>query len=84
MKTLPVMFVSIAIFIVGCSSESNPYKVDDWAEVSNPATIYCVHQGGQLKMTSEGNQRVTYCLLEDGSMREQWEYYRASQNMNNG
>ncbi len=44
--------------------------------MANPASVYCVEQGGQLEMVTENDQRVTYCVTKDGEKIEQWEYFR--------
>jgi putative hemolysin len=46
--------------------------------MANPASVYCVEQGGdpQIKKTAEGE--VGYCLFPDGRVVEQWDFYRAS------
>ncbi|BEU04452.1 hypothetical protein OAG1_32520 [Agarivorans sp. OAG1] len=61
--------------LVACGSEQ-----EDSASVSmaNPASVYCVEQGGdpQIKKTAEGE--VGYCHFTDGRVVEQWDFYRAS------
>lgn len=45
-------------------------------EVPNPASAYCLKHGGvlELKPTAEGV--VGYCRFADGSVCEEWAYYR--------
>ncbi len=47
--------------------------------IANPASMYCVEQNGLLETVSESDRRVTYCVLEDGEMKEEWAYYREGQ-----
>ncbi|EEX64956.1 hemolysin [Vibrio metoecus] len=44
--------------------------------MANPASVYCVEQGGKLEMVTEDGQRVTYCVTPAGERMEQWEYFR--------
>ena len=49
------------------------------AQIGNPASQYCVDQGGTLEMVDETAGQVGYCNLPDGTRVEEWEYFRASQ-----
>jgi len=49
------------------------------AQIGNPASQYCVDQGGTLEMVDETAGQVGYCNLPDGTHIEEWEYFRASQ-----
>ena len=49
------------------------------AQIGNPASQYCVDQGGTLEMVDETAGTVGYCNLPDGTRVEEWEYFRASQ-----
>ena len=43
----------------------------------NPASVYCVENGGKLEIRSgkDGGQ-VGYCVFEDGSECEEWVFFR--------
>lgn len=46
-------------------------------ELANPASIYCVEQGGELAMV-EGEQGVAgYCVLDDRRLCEEWAFYNS-------
>ena len=49
------------------------------AQIGNPASQYCVDQGGTLEMVDETAGTVGYCNLQNGTRVEEWEYFRASQ-----
>lgn len=49
------------------------------AQIGNPASQYCVDQGGTLELVDETAGQVGYCNLPDGTRVEEWEYFRASQ-----
>jgi putative hemolysin len=42
----------------------------------NPASKYCVDQGGKLEIRTEAGGEVGYCIFPDGSECEEWSYYR--------
>ncbi len=54
------------LFIAGCTQ----------ANMKNPASEYCVKNGGTLKIVNENGGQVGYCHLSDGRVCEEWSYYR--------
>lgn len=44
--------------------------------MANPASVYCEEQGGALEIREENGGQGGYCIFEDGSECEEWEYYR--------
>ena len=44
--------------------------------MSNPASVYCMKQGGTLEMLEEAGGTVGYCRLPDGTVIEEWAYFR--------
>lgn len=46
-------------------------------ELANPASVYCVVQGGRVDIVDEAGGQVGYCELPDGRRIEEWEYYRS-------
>lgn len=47
------------------------------AELANPASAFCVEQGGQVDIVDESGGQVGYCELPDRRRIEEWEYYRS-------
>ena len=45
--------------------------------IANPASEYCVAQGGTVEIVDEAGGQVGYCELPDGRRIEEWEYYRS-------
>ncbi len=44
--------------------------------IANPASTYCVENGGTLKMVDETDGQVGYCHFDDGSKCEEWAFFR--------
>ncbi len=42
----------------------------------NPASLYCVKKGGELKMETTDKGQVGYCHLPDGRVVEEWTLFR--------
>ena len=56
---------------VGCSSESEP------SHIANPASEYCVEQGGTLDIRTDADGgEVGYCQFDDDTECEEWAFYR--------
>jgi putative hemolysin len=46
--------------------------------IANPASVYCMKQGGTLEMSEEAGGTVGYCRLPDGTVIEEWAFFRAN------
>jgi len=44
--------------------------------LANPASVFCIEQGGKLKPQTNDKGEYSICVLPDGSEMEEWEYYR--------
>jgi putative hemolysin len=44
--------------------------------IANPASVYCVEQGGELEIASEAGGQVGYCHLQSGEVCEEWAFFR--------
>ena len=45
--------------------------------LANPASTYCIEQGGTLDIrTSDNGDQTGYCIFENGNECEEWAYYR--------
>lgn len=63
----------------GCGDDDEPSDTTS-AGLANPASEFCVSQGGEVEIVSEAAGEVGYCNLPDGTRVEEWEYFR-SQNV---
>jgi len=47
------------------------------AALTDPASLYCIEKGGRLEIRSSGNSsHIGVCILDDGTLCEQWSFYR--------
>jgi putative hemolysin len=44
----------------------------------NPASVYCVQQGGRIEIIREPQGERGLCVLPDGRRIDEWEFYRQS------
>jgi len=66
--------VAACILVTSCAP--GPAKQQP-AELANPASTYCVEQGGKLEIRKEAKGDTGYCHLPDGKVVEEWEFFRA-------
>ncbi len=69
----------VLVSLTACSSvqhkDSTPPKIGS----PNPASQYCVEQGGKLEIRNEANGQVGYCHLPNGQVVEEWKLFRDNQ-----
>ena len=47
--------------------------------IANPASVYCVQQGGKLEIANTKKGQIGVCVLPDGRRIEEWKFFRACQ-----
>lgn len=78
--------VTVPLF-AACGSDDSPSSTEpsngsavvpgDSTQIANPASVFCIEQGGTLEIVDEADGQVGYCTLPDGTRVEEWEYYRS-------
>jgi len=65
--------------LAGCSSSGNtPAPSSSGAGLANPASEYCVQQGGTVEIVTGSDGDQGFCNLPDGTRVDEWEYFRAN------
>ena len=67
------------LFLAGCQSSQSVPAPTASLGMANPASVYCVEQGGKLEIRNETAGQVGYCHLPDGQVVEEWALFRAHQ-----
>lgn len=58
--------------------ELNETLAGDNMQIENPASVYCVEQGGKSEMRiDDSGGTIGYCVFDDGSSCEEWAFYRS-------
>ena len=65
--------------LAACSANPNNDMAPPQVGMANPASQYCVEQGGKLEIRNEANGQVGYCKLANGQVIEEWAFFRANQ-----
>lgn len=70
---------TVGLALMGCQAmqKSDLSNKDQAVGMANPASEFCVKQGGRLepKKDAQGNE-YAMCHLPDGRVIEEWEYFR--------
>jgi putative hemolysin len=70
--------LAAVLLLAGCGSGDEP--VHDGSPgspgLANPASQFCVDQGGRVEIVDVEEGQVGICVLPDGTRVEEWEYYR--------
>ncbi|WP_319534665.1 DUF333 domain-containing protein [uncultured Vibrio sp.] len=75
-KTSLMITMAVTAGLTGCSTYDGATRSTEYTSAANPASVYCVQQGGEMETVTENGERVTYCVFSDDERVEQWEYYR--------
>jgi hypothetical protein len=69
----------LPVLILGAcgGDDDSPTDTTTPPGIANPASEFCVAQGGTVEIVDEADGQVGYCNLPDGSRVEEWEYFRA-------
>jgi len=82
-NSMVVVIAAIIPFAAACGGSDSPSTTeptsdsDDSSQIANPASEFCIEQGGTLEIVDEADGQVGYCTLPDGTRVEEWEYYRS-------
>ncbi|TCB53491.1 I78 family peptidase inhibitor [Acinetobacter terrestris] len=68
----------MASSLTACSAVQNKDTIAPKLGAANPASEYCMQQGGKLEIKNEANGQVGYCHLENGQVIEEWKFFRES------
>jgi uncharacterized protein len=78
MRLVTVSMIVVALAAsAGCGSDAEPSETTTDTGIANPASEFCVAQGGTLEIVDEAGGQVGYCTLPDGTRVEEWEYFRS-------
>lgn len=67
--------LAVSFLVAGCANQGGRYHVANELAVTEPATIYCVQEGGAIEFANEHGERMTYCSFGNNKRVEQWAYY---------
>ena len=74
-----ILLTGLMCLFSACSSVQSNDDQHLKTGLANPASQYCIDQGGQHSIVNEQQGQVGYCLLENGEKVEEWSFYRQTQ-----
>jgi putative hemolysin len=78
-RSLWLMPLAVIPFgLAACGDDDKPADTTQPSEIANPASEFCVAQGGTVEIVDEAGGQVGYCNLPDGTRVEEWEYFNAN------
>lgn len=79
MNKLIVSAAVAAIALSACSHTKNAPENAPQVDMANPASVFCEQKGGKSEIRkNEDGSEYGVCHLPDGSVVEEWEYFRAN------
>ena len=76
---MTAFFASCSVLMSACSTVHTDKLPENQLGLANPASVYCVKLGGKSIIKNEEAGQTGYCQLPNGSVKEEWSLYRASQ-----
>lgn len=84
-----MLAVTMTITLIGCGGDdstptttpaapSTEAPMGGGSQVANPASEFCIAQGGELEIVDEAGGQVGYCNLPDGTRVEEWEFFQSN------
>ena len=60
---------------------SHEGECNSTSQIANPASEFCIKQGGTLTIVDEPDGQVGFCTLANGTRVEEWNYFRSNGNL---
>jgi putative hemolysin len=74
MKRVIAVVLAVVLSLSGCGGDDDE---DGDSGIANPASVYCVEQGGTVDIrTNDSGNQTGYCVFSDGTEVEEWAFYR--------
>lgn len=71
-----IILLLYATAISGCTVHSEKPAAGTKIGMPNPASAWCIKQGGRLDMVNTGRGQSGYCTFPGGERVEEWTLYR--------
>lgn len=74
------VLLASALLVSGCgdddSTEGDDSTETSDPELANPASEFCVDQGGEVDIVEGADGEAGVCVLPDGTRIDEWEYFQ--------
>lgn len=75
-----IVFSSVILLsLSACSTVQNQQEAAPLIGMPNPASQYCIEQGGKLETVKDAQGESAYCHLQNGEKIEEWALFHQNQ-----
>jgi uncharacterized protein len=74
-RSMAWMTMAAAVVLFAGCGDGEETPTTSAPGLANPASVFCVEQGGTVEIVDEDDGQVGYCNLPDGTRVEEWEYF---------
>jgi hypothetical protein len=67
----------LGFVLLGCVAQAPPPAAPPRVGLANPASVFCIEQGGRLEIRNTPAGQVGFCVFPDGREVEEWAFWRA-------
>ena len=72
-KRITALALAACLLAAACGDDQ-PTDDDD-VGLANPASVYCIEQGGDLEIRERETGQYGVCVFDDGSECGEWDYF---------
>lgn len=74
--SLCIAATALALSACAASPHSSTAPQPPHVAIANPASVFCIQQGGKLRIDKTQQGEHAMCALADGREVEEWAYFR--------
>jgi len=88
-KLIFSVIIIVVVVVLYCYLERNGYlqknqvnqpqlqpQPEPQTQIANPASAYCIEQGGKLEIRTKTAGEYGVCIFDDGSECDEWKFFR--------
>lgn len=75
-KTSAIAATALALTACASAIDSSTPQNTPKVGIANPASVFCIQQGGKLRIVKTAQGEHAICVLADGREVEEWKYFR--------
>jgi hypothetical protein len=78
-KYTKIALAAAVVVLAGCAASQTPVKqkpTTSMVGLANPASVFCIQQGGQSQIVNTPKGQEGYCQWSNGQRIEEWKYFR--------
>ena len=69
-----IILIVGSLFLLGCTTDNS--SLEEGTQIANPASTFCIENGGNLNIVNTNEGQVGYCSFPNGQNCEEWAFFR--------